>query len=154
MRTTATLPLTVVALGIVITGCRSGDRAPDCKAAGAAYAPLLQREIEKAGVGAAGADPATAAKERDEALSLVPIIKEALVAECEEKKWSGEVRRCVVGARTPDDLERCRTRLDSEAAAPPPAGAPGEEDTSGKGPTPDTARPATPPASDQKPKSP
>jgi hypothetical protein len=117
------IPLALLALAGG-AACKGGDRAPDCKAVGAAYATLQQHEIEKAAA-TAGAPPG-AREQKQEALSLIPLVKEAMVKECEEKKWDGETRRCVVGAKTPDDLERCRTRKDEPAAESAPGDAPGE----------------------------
>lgn len=132
----AALALALVAVST--TGCKSSDKGPDCKAVAAAYAALQRKEIEKP----AGAD--STAEQKEQALSLVPLLKEAMVKECEERKWDAPTRRCVVEAATPDDLERCRTRVEGgapEGVAPP--GAAG---------APDGAAPAAAP--DQKPAAP
>jgi hypothetical protein len=115
----------LIALGAA--GCKGGSSVPDCKAVGAAYASLQRQEIEKpagaAATAAAGEQARQgAAKQKEQALSLIPLVKEAIVAECEQKKWSDETRRCAVAAQTPGDLERCRTRPEpQEAEAPAPA---------------------------------
>lgn len=115
----------LIALGAA--GCKGNASAPDCKAVGAAYASLQRQEIEKpaAAAAAAGAGEAArqgAAKQKEQALSLIPLVKEAIVAECEQKKWSDETRRCAAAAQTPSDLERCRTRPElQEAEAPAPS---------------------------------
>ena len=122
-----------LALAVLAVGCKGKDSAPDCKAVGAAYATLQRQEIEKPSSAAAAAGASEAArqdadKQRQQALSLIPLVKEAIVAECEQKKWTAETRRCAVAARTPDDIERCRTRPDepaeggAEGAAPAKAG--------------------------------
>jgi hypothetical protein len=112
-----------LALATFAVGCKGGDSAPDCKAVGAAYATLQRQEIEKPTGSASAAASETlrqdADKQKQQALSLIPLVKEAIVAECEQKKWTAEARRCAVAATTPDDLERCRTR-------PEPAEAPAE----------------------------
>jgi hypothetical protein len=122
------IPLALTAAALTGgAGCKGGDGAPDCKAVGASYASLQQREIEKAAA-TPGAPPGTR-EQKEQALSLIPVLKEAMVKECEEKKWEGETRRCVVGAKTPDDLERCRTRKEEEEPAAEGAG----EGTAGEG---------------------
>jgi hypothetical protein len=139
-----TLPLAAALAGVAQAGCRGGD--PDCKAVGAAYASLQQGEIEKpssAGPPLPGA--ASPSKEqKEQALSLIPLLKEAMVKECEEKKWSAETRRCVVAARTPDDLERCQTSPE-EAEAPDEAAA--EEPAGEAGKAPEAPAPAPKPES-------
>lgn len=126
------LSLALAALAIGAAGCKGEDSAPGCKAVGAAYATLQRQEIEKP-AGAASAAAASeavrqeATKQKEQALSLIPLVKEAIVAECEQKKWSAEIQRCAVAARTPDDLERCRTRAEepepaAEAEAPAKTG--------------------------------
>lgn len=138
------LALAAPALALGGAGCKRG-KAPDCKAVGAAYATLQQQEIEKpfSSPPAPGAPPATA-EQKEQALSLIPLLKETMVKECEEKKWSGETRRCVVEAKTPDDLERCRTRKEDEAApaaeSAPAAGTPAPTGTASPAP----ARPDSP----------
>jgi hypothetical protein len=116
-------------------GCSGGDKAPDCKAVGAAYASLQQREIEKPYPAAPppGA-PAATAEQKEQALSLIPLLKEAMVKECEDKKWGGQTRRCVVEARTPDDLERCRTRAELAPPEAPATDQGGDPDRPGEGP--------------------
>ncbi|HYU15894.1 MAG TPA: hypothetical protein VEL05_07480 [Candidatus Acidoferrum sp.] len=114
--------ITTFALALTITlaaGCRGGDKPPDCQAVGAAYATLQQKEIEKpyAGSASAGA-PGRGDDEKAKALSLLPVLKEAMVKECEEKKWTSEMRRCVALATTMDELERCQTRAEEEAGQP------------------------------------
>ena len=124
------LGLGALALG----GCKGGDGSPDCKAVGAAYATMVRAEVEKeqagqtapAGEQADQQDPQQAPqqdqkKDKEKALSLIPLLKEAMVEKCAEEKWSGETRRCVTAARTRDDLERCRTRPEEEAAEEAPA---------------------------------
>jgi hypothetical protein len=127
------------------TGCKGGrSGAPDCKAVAAAYATLQRKEIDKP-AGAATADSAAqkeAAAQKDKALSLIPMVKEALVAECEQKKWTAETRRCAVAAATMDDLERCRTRPE-EPAEPAAADKGGATAPAGEPATP-AADPATP----------
>jgi hypothetical protein len=128
------LVLAVAAVGVALAGgagCKGGGKsgAPDCKAVAAAYATLQRKEIEKpagaAAAAAASADGAAqkdAAAQKDKALSLIPLVKEALVKECEEKKWTAETRRCAVAAASMDDLERCRTHPEApEAPAEAPA---------------------------------
>jgi hypothetical protein len=109
-----------VALGLA--GCGGRRESPDCRAVGAAYATLLQRELDKptSAAPAAGA-PEAAAEDREKALSLIPLTKETIVTECTDKNWAGEVRRCVVAAKTVDDLERCHVRKPPEPAAAPAA---------------------------------
>jgi hypothetical protein len=106
-------------LAMLAVGCKGKDSAPDCKAVGAAYATLQRQEIEKPTGTAATAASETARQEADKqkqhALSLIPLVKEAIVAECQQKKWTPETRRCAVAAVTPDDLERCRTRPEEPA---------------------------------------
>jgi hypothetical protein len=97
-----------------LCGCKGGDQGPDCKAVGAAYATLQRQEIEKAAKTSAASSAAV--KQKEEALSLLPLLKEAMVKECQDKKWNEVTRRCVVDARTPDDLERCSTRAEEPAA--------------------------------------
>lgn len=117
------LGLGALALG----GCKGGDGSPDCKAVGAAYATMVRAEVEKEP--AATAAPGQTApdgqqdgkNDKEQALSLIPLLKEAMVEKCAEEKWSGETRRCVTAARTRDDLERCRTRPEEEAAEEAPA---------------------------------
>jgi hypothetical protein len=112
----AALALALVAAST--TGCKRSDKGPDCKAVAAAYATLQRKEIDKP----VGAD--STAQQKEQALSLIPLLKEAMVKECEERKWDATTRRCVVEAATPDDLERCRTRAEGaapEADAPPGA---------------------------------
>jgi hypothetical protein len=121
-------------------GCKGGDQGPDCKAVGAATATLLRQEIEKAARTSAAAGSSAAAKQKQEALSVIPQVKEATVKECQDKKWNEVTRRCVVDARTPDDLERCSPRAEQPAAqgaegapakqpAPEPAAPPQKSDT-------------------------
>jgi hypothetical protein len=119
----------LVALGA--GGCKGGGAsAPDCKAVGAAYASLQRQEIEKPAAAAAAAGQTAgqeAAREKQKALSLIPLVKEAIVAECQQKQWPAETRRCAVEAQTPNDLERCRTRpepTESKTEAAPAPGAP------------------------------
>lgn len=119
-----------LSLAVLAVGCKGGNSAPDCKAVGAAYATLQRQEIEKpSGAASAAAASETARqdadKQKQQALSLIPLVKEAIVAECEQKKWTAETRRCAVAARTPDDLERCRTRADEPAQAADEGGAEG-----------------------------
>ncbi len=116
------LSFALAALAIGAAGCKGEDSGPGCKAVGAAYATLQRQEIEKpAGAASAAAASETArqeaAKQKQQALSLIPLVKEAIVAECEQKKWTAETRRCAVDARTPDDLERCRTRAEEPEPA-------------------------------------
>jgi hypothetical protein len=133
------LALAALALG-ALSGCKGGDQGPDCKAVGAAYATLQRQEIEKAAKGSAAAASSAAVKQKEEALSLLPLLKEAMVKECQEKKWNEVTRRCVVDARTPEDLERCSTRAEEPAAqgadgeaakkaAPEPSATPQKSDT-------------------------
>lgn len=108
-----------LALAMLAVGCKGKDSAPDCKAVGASYATLQRQEIEKPSGTAATSTSETARQEADKqkqhALSLIPLVKEAIVAECQQKKWTAETRRCAVAAKTPDDLERCRTRPEEPA---------------------------------------
>lgn len=108
-----------LALAMLAVGCKGKDSAPDCKAVGASYATLQRQEIEKPTGTAATSTSETARQEADKqkqhALSLIPLVKEAIVAECQQKKWTAETRRCAVAAKTPDDLERCRTRPEEPA---------------------------------------
>lgn len=102
------------------TACKGGD-GPDCKAVGAAYASLQRNEIEKP---AAAGGSAAAKQQREQALSLIPLVKETMVKECQDKKWNAETRRCVVAAKSPDDLERCRTRPEEKEGEAEPVEAP------------------------------
>lgn len=117
-----TLGLGAIALG----GCKGGDGSPDCKAVGAAYATMVRAEVEKELAGQTApageqADQQDPKKDKEKALSLIPLLKEAMVEKCAAEKWTGETRRCVTAARTRDDLERCRTRPEEEAAEEAPA---------------------------------
>ena len=106
-------------LAMLAVGCKGKDSAPDCQAVGAAYATLQRHEIEKPTGTASAAASETARqgadKQKQYALSLIPAVKEAIVAECQQKKWTAEARRCAVAAKAVDDLERCRTRPEEPA---------------------------------------
>jgi len=118
--------LALALVTVSATGCKGRDKGPDCKAVAASYATLQQKEIEKpyTAPSAEGTPGPTAAQQKEQALSLIPLLKEAMVKECEEKKWDVATRRCVVEAATPDDLERCHTQ--AEAIAPAETTAPAE----------------------------
>lgn len=135
-------------LAMLAVGCKGKDSAPDCKAVGAAYATLQRQEIEKPTGTASTATSETARQEADKqkqhALSLIPLVKEAVVAECQQKKWTAETRRCAVAAKTPDDLERCRTRPE-EPAEEPAEGAGGNEAPAKAGETAPAKAPETAP---------
>jgi hypothetical protein len=135
-----------LALATFAVGCKGGESAPDCKAVGAAYATLQRQEIEKPTGTASTAASETlrqdADKQKQQALSLIPLVKEAIVAECEQKKWTAETRRCAVAAKTPDDLERCRTRPDEPAEGAGESEAPAKAGEAAPARAPETAPPA------------
>jgi hypothetical protein len=123
MKHSITRALSIVAItlsaALAAIGCRGGGEGPDCKAAAAAYASLLQDELEKSytAANAAGA-PEAASADKKKALSLIPLAKESIAKECTEKKWDREARRCIADARTADDLERCQVRKPTELGEP------------------------------------
>src|SRR5690606_4671748 len=111
--------------------CKGGDRAPDCKAAPGAYAGLVKRQVE--------IDQASDPKTKARALSLIPQLKDEMARTCQEASWSDETRRCITGAKSLPDLERCtpnqEKKEEAAAAAPADDQAPEAKDQTDEGAT-------------------
>lgn len=126
---------------LAAAGCGGRGEGPDCKAAAAAYASLLQGELEKSYTAAtASGAPEAAMADKKKALSLIPLAKESIAKECTEKKWDREARRCITEARTADDLERCQVRTPAELGEP--AGGEAPAPAAGEVPAPAPEAPA------------
>ncbi len=129
----------------VTTGCgkhRGGPAGDSCEAVGEHYLVVAKAEISRT----EGEDR----KDAEAMLSLLPKLKNQLVTECTQKKWSLEARKCVLGAKSAADAKACGKLVDPSATAAPetePAPKPAPP-APGSAPAPSAPESAPAPAAD------
>ena len=91
--------LIAIAAGSTLLSC-SKTKATDCGAASAHFSELLRAELAKS------ADQ----EELKTARANIPTLQNALYETCQKKKWSQEVRNCILAAKTAADVSACDPR--------------------------------------------
>jgi len=86
------------------SGCKRGKGAPNCGDVGAQFLVLAHGEIT-------AATPAPDAATQRALRAQLPAMRDSLVHQCTDAKWSEEVRRCLTDATTAAAFETCQTRL-------------------------------------------
>jgi hypothetical protein len=108
----------VAALSLAAFGCKKdgggggGGGASDCSALPAAIDRMMAEMKNDPRM----KDMPPEAKKMQEELAgkMAPKMKEIMVSSCNEDKWSADALKCIGGAKTQADMDKCKTTLTPE----------------------------------------